>query len=140
MKKILFAFVITLIFTHAICHYASAINTADTRMMHQPAVSEAHVAFIYANDLWVANIDGTNPRRLTSDAGIESSPGFSPDGQLIAFSAEYDGNTDIYTVSADGGMPRRLTWHPSPDLMRSFTPDGKSILFASPREDFSNRY
>ncbi len=140
MKKILFAVVIALTFTLSICHYASAINTADTRMMHQPAISEAHVAFIYANDLWVAHIDGTNPRRLTSDAGIESSPGFSPDGQLIAFSAEYDGNMDIYTVSVDGGMPRRLTWHPSPDLMRSFTPDGKSILFASPREDFSNRY
>ena len=117
-----------------------AVNTTDTRLMHQPAISSTQIAFIYANDLWVANADGTNSRRLTSDAGIESNPYFSPDGKIIAFSAEYEGNTDVYTIPAEGGMPQRLTWHPSADNVRGFTPDGKAVLFASSREDFSNRY
>jgi len=117
-----------------------AVNTTDTRLMHQSALSSANIAFIYANDLWIANADGTNSRRLTSDAGIESNPYFSPDGKLIAFSAEYEGNTDVYTIPAEGGMPQRLTWHPAGDNVRGFTPDGKAVLFVSSREDFSNRY
>lgn len=117
-----------------------AVNTSDTRMMHQPAFGHTQIAFIYANDLWTAGSDGSNPRRLTSDAGIESNPFFSPDGNLIAFSAEYDGNTDVYFVPAEGGIPQRLTWHPSADIVRGFTPDGQAVLFASSREDFSNRY
>ncbi len=119
---------------------AMAISTTDTRMMHQPAIGTSHIAFIYANDLWVANPDGSGARRLTSDAGVESLPRFSPDGRTIAFSAEYDGNTDVFTIPAEGGMPKRLTWHPSADLVRGFTPDGSAVLFASPREAFSTRY
>ena len=116
------------------------INTNDTRMLAQPAISANHIAFIYAEDLWVANIDGTQPRRLTVDEGIESNPFFSPDGKLIAFNAQYDGNTDVYIIPVEGGVPQRLTWHPNTDLVRGFTPDGKSVLFASQRSSFTNRY
>jgi tricorn protease len=117
-----------------------AVNTTNTRLMHQPAISSTHIAFVYANDLWVANVDGSNARRITSDAGVESNPYFSPDSKLIAFSAEYDGNTDVFTIPIEGGIPQRLTWHPSADMVRGFTPDGKAVLFASSREDYSNRY
>lgn len=119
---------------------ASGINPVDTRMMAQPAVSADHIAFIYAEDLWVANSDGTQPRRLTVDEGIESDPAFSPDGRLIAFSAQYDGNTDVFTVPVEGGVPKRLTWHPGDDIVRGFTPDGANVLFASQRNVFSGRY
>ena len=112
----------------------------DTRLLSQPAISANHIAFIYADDLWVADLDGQNVRRLTSDVGIESNPVFSPDGQTIAFSAQYDGNTDVYTIPVAGGAPRRLTWHPAPDAVRGFTPDGKAVLFSSPRHVFTNRY
>ena len=61
-----------------------AIDTHDTRMLAQPAVSADHIAFIYAQDLWVANLDGSQPRRLTVSEGVESSPVFSPDGKTIA--------------------------------------------------------
>jgi tricorn protease len=88
----------------------------------------------------VADLTGSNPRRLTADEGQESLPCFSPDGKMIAFSAEYDGNTDVYTIPVGGGIPTRLTWHPSSDMVRGFSTDGKAILFASAREDFSNRY
>jgi len=117
-----------------------AIDPTDTRMLTQPAISAKHIAFIYAEDLWVANIDGSQPRRLTVDEGYESNPVFSPDGKTIAFNGEYDGNVDVFIVSVEGGIPKRLTWHPSPDIVRGFTPDGKSVLFASPRTTFSNRY
>ena len=119
---------------------AFAINPLDTRMLSQPAISDNHIAFIYAEDLWIAQSDGSNPRRLTIDEGVESNPVFSPDGKLIAFSAEYDGNTDVFTVPVTGGVPKRLTWHPGSDYARDFTPDGKSVLFLSQRSVFTNRH
>lgn len=119
---------------------ALAIDPVDTRMLNQPALSANHIAFIYAEDLWVANRDGSHPRRLTVSEGIESNPVFSPDGKLIAFSAQYDGNTDVFVVPVEGGVPKRLTWHPGVDLVRDFTPDGKNVLFASQRSVFTNRY
>ena len=117
-----------------------AIDTSDTRLLSQPAVSQQHVAFIYAEDLWIAEKDGSHPRRLTMDYGVESNPVFSPDGTLIAFNAQYDGNTDVFVVPVSGGVPKRLTWHPYPDLVRDFSPDGKQVLFASQRNIFSSRY
>lgn len=116
------------------------INTKDTRMMRQPAISANHIAFIYAEDLWVANLDGSMPRRLTIDEGVESHPYFSPDGKTIAFNAQYDGNTDVFTIPVEGGIPNRLTWHPGGDIARGFTPDGQNVLFASQRTVFTNRY
>lgn len=118
---------------------ASAIDTADTLMLTQPAISATRIAFIYADDLWTVDLDGRNPRRLTSDRGVESNPVFSPDGASIAFSAQYDGNTDVFVVAADGGVPRRLTYHPGADLVRGFTPDGRRVLFASQRAHFTPR-
>jgi tricorn protease len=111
-----------------------------TRMLSQPALSEDHVVFTYANDLWIADRDGQNPRRLTIDEGTEAMPVFSNDGKLIAFSGEYDGNVDVFTVPASGGIPKRLTWHPGNDNVADFTPDGKGILYATRRASFSRTH
>lgn len=119
---------------------AFAQNTADTRLLWQPTLSKNQIAFIYAEDLWVANRDGSYPRRITVSEGAESNPLFSPDGNLIAFTGQYDGNTDVFVVPATGGVPKRLTWHPGADLVRDFSPDGKKVLFASQRNSFTNRY
>lgn len=117
-----------------------AVDIHDTRLLEQPAVSAEHVAFVYADDLWVAGIDGSSPRRLTTHVGRETLPSFSPDGRSIAFSAQYDGNVDVYVVSVEGGVPRRLTWHPGPDRVQGFTPDGSAVLFSSPRAVYTQRY
>jgi len=117
-----------------------AIDGTDTRLLWQPTISKDRIAFIYAEDLWVANKDGSSPRRLTASEGIESNPVFSPDGNMIAFTGQYDGNTDVFIVPVAGGIPKRLTWHPGADLVRDFSPDGKKILFASQRNSFTNRY
>ena len=137
MKKICLVVALAIL---AAATVAARVNTTDTRLLSQPAISASHVAFVYAGDLWSAKIDGTDVRRLTSDDGVETSPAFSPDGSLIAFSAQYEGNTDVYVVPTTGGRPARLTWHPGADIVQSFTPDGKSVLFASARNTFTGRY
>ena len=119
---------------------ASAVDVSDTRLLSQPAVSAEHVAFAYAGDLWIAGRDGSGARRLTSHEGTESSLRFSPDGSLVAFSAEYDGNIDVFVMPAAGGEPKRLTWHPGNDLVQGFTVDGSAVLFASQRSMFTNRH
>ncbi|MEO6820862.1 MAG: hypothetical protein ABI204_14105, partial [Ginsengibacter sp.] len=71
--------------------YSSSIhaqNTTDTRLLWQPAISNDHIAFIYAEDLWVANRDGSYPQRITVSEGVESNPVFSPDGKMIAFTGQ----------------------------------------------------
>ncbi len=140
MKSISFYFLASLFMLSTSVLEAQDRNSTDTRLMNKPAISDSHIAFIYAEDLWVANKDGSNPTRLTIDEGIETNPVFSPDGTLIAFNAEYDGNTDVFVVPVTGGVPKRLTWHPYPDLVRGFTPDGSAVLFASQRNTFTNRY
>ena len=94
----------------------------DTRLLTQPAVSGQHVAFVYADNLWVADLDGKNVRRLTSDLDGVSNPVFSPDGSVIAFSAEYEGNVDVYVVSVAGGPSRRLTGTRRPTSFAALRP------------------
>ena len=113
-----------------------AVDTSDTRLLSSPAITEGKIAFVYADDIWVANADGTGARRLTSHPGEEQNPHFAPDGKHIAFTASYDGNVDVYVVPVEGGEPKRLTWHPGDDIVRGFTPDGK-VLFTSQRAVFT---
>jgi tricorn protease len=108
-------------------------NPTDTRLLSQPAVSATHVAFMYAGDLWSAKLDGSDVIRLTTADGDETSPVFSPDGSMIAFSGNYDGNPDVYVVPVGGGAPRRLTFHPGADVAQAFTPDSRQVLFVSGR-------
>ena len=131
---------LTLIFAACCAAAPPAAAGDDTRLLAMPAISAKSIAFVYGEDLWIADTDGKNAKRLTSDLGVESNPAFSPGGELIAFSAQYEGNTDVYTIPVEGGSPTRLTSHPSADVVRGFTPDGKSVLFTSNRNVFSGRH
>jgi tricorn protease len=117
---------------------SAAQGGPGTRFLRQPDVSAEHIAFVHANDVWIVPRQGGVARRLTSDDGAETSPAISPDGEWVAFSGEYGGNTDVYLVPVSGGQPARLTWHPGQDDVQGWTPDGK-ILFRSSREGVPTR-
>lgn len=109
-------------------------------LLQRPTFNGSLIVFSYAGDLWTVDHTGGHASRLTTGTGIETDPVFSPDGTMIAFTGEYDGNTDVFIVSATGGIPKRLTYHPAADFAVGWTPDGKSVIFRSNRESGSPRY
>ncbi len=102
-------------------------------IFQQPAISRDLIAFGYAGDLWTVPRGGGRATRLTTGVGVESNAIFSPDGQTIAFTGEYDGNTDVFTVATGGGVPQRVTYHPAADAAVGWSADGKDVLFRSTR-------
>jgi tricorn protease len=115
-----------------------ALAAAGKPLLFQhPSLSRTQIVFAFAGDLWLAGRDGGPASRLTTGVGIESDPFFSPDGTLVAFSGQYDGNTDVFVVPAAGGIPRRLTHHPDADEVVGWKPDGKRVIFRSTRNSFS---
>jgi tricorn protease len=102
------------------------------RLLQHPTASKTTVVFEFAGDLWSVPRSGGAAARLTSGPATESAPWFSPDGQWVAFTGEYEGNGDVYVIPAAGGVPRRLTWHPGLDVVAGWTPDGR-VLFSSGR-------
>lgn len=118
----------------SLCLSATTVSAeVDARMLRYPDVSETRIAFVYAGDIWVVAKSGGTAQRLSSPPGEELFPRFSPDGARLAFSANYDGNTDVYVVDASGGSPQRVTYDPSADRLVDWSPDGSRLLFASPR-------
>jgi len=106
-------------------------------LLQRPTISKTQIAFVYGGDLWVVGRNGGEATRLTTSAGIETNPCFSPDGTLIAFTGQYDGNTDVYVIPATGGVPKRLTYHPAADVSLGWTPDGKDVVFRSSMHSYS---
>jgi len=125
------------------------LSSADARLLRFPALSKDSIAFVYAADLWTAPRGGGLARQLTTDAGVEWFPRFSPDGKWIAFTGEYDGNRDVYVMPSEGGEPKRLTWwrdigSPSEragpnNMVIGWTRDGKSVLFRSRHQAWEDR-
>src|SRR5437667_5244998 len=106
-------------------------------LFRKPTVSRTQIVFSYAGDLWTVAREGGNATRLTAAPGVETDPLFSPDGSQIAFTGQYDGNTDVYVMPAAGGSPKRLTYHPGADVAVDWTPDGKQVMFRSSRDSAS---
>ncbi|MCC6476241.1 PDZ domain-containing protein [bacterium] len=90
-----------------------------------PTTNGNQIVFVSEGDLWEVPVSGGMARRMTSASGEERFPMFSPDGNWIAFSGNYDGNVDVYVIPAMGGVPTRLTYHPAADWVAAWTPDGK---------------
>ena len=120
--------------------YVQSIAQVNARLMRFPDVSESDIVFAYGNDIWIVGKEGGVANRLSSPAGQEQFPKFSPDGTKIAFTANYDGNSDVYAMPAKGGVPQRLTYHGMPDRTLDWTNDGTSVLFASSRESGKQRF
>lgn len=127
---------LTLLFS-GICLAFAQVNA---RLFQHPDVSDTHITFVYAGDIWVAPKEGGTANKLSSPAGEEAYPRFSPDGSHIAFSGNYNGNTDVYMIPALGGVPKRLTYHGMSERTLDWSPDGEQVLFASSRESGRQRY
>ncbi len=108
-----------------------AADAATAAYYRQPDIHADRIVFCAEGDLWTVPSAGGLARRLTAHPGSEYFPSFSPDGRLIAFTGEYDGNADVFVIPSDGGEPRRLTWGPAADQVVGWTPDGERILFRS---------
>ena len=111
----------------------SAQAASPARLLQSPVLSATHLAFVSGGDLWVAPRGGGKAVRLTTGNGIEQAPSFSPDGQTIAFTGEYDGNTDVFTLPVAGGVPTRLTFPPPAENAVGRTAHGPRLLFLSNR-------
>ncbi len=112
----------------------------NARMFREPDVSETTIVFVYAGDIWTVPKQGGLATKLSSPAGEEKFPKFSPDGSHIAFTANYDGNWDVYLIPTTGGVPTRLTMHGGFDQVIDWHPDGSKVLFASSRESGRQRF
>ncbi|WP_109098840.1 S41 family peptidase [Aquimarina sp. AU58] len=110
------------------------------KMIQYPDVSDAHICFTYADDLWIVNKRGGTAHRLTTKPGRETMGKFSPDGKTIAFNANYDGNHDIYTIPITGGIPKRITTHGMSDNIKAWTKDGKFLIYTSRMESGKQRF
>ena len=112
----------------------------SARLFRYPDVSQTQIVFAYGGDLWIADKEGGQAVKLSSPPGGESFPRFSPDGSTVAFSGNYDGNTDIYTIPSGGGIPNRITHHGMTERVQDWYPDGNSILFSSMSESGKQRF
>lgn len=116
------------------CSYALAISQTSkltkphVGMLRWPDVSATHIAFTYANDLWIVPREGGLATPLSSPPGPETLATFSPDGKTIAFVGNYDGNRDIYTLSIDGGIAKRVTYHSGNEILSDWTNDNRLVF------------
>ena len=124
------AIAVSLVLT-ALGHGTSA---AEEGYLRFPTISGNDVVFSCEGDLWGVSVEGGTARRLTQGEGAEILPHLSPDGRLVAFTAEYEGNNDVYVIPSDGGEAKRLTYHPYSDQVIGWTRDGAYVLARSMRQ------
>jgi tricorn protease len=105
----------------------TAISHAAPGFFREPALHGDTIVFTAEGDLWQVPVQGGAARRLTSHPGIEAAATLSPDGQQLAFSAQYEGPTEVYVMPLAGGPPKRLTWHGEGARPVGWTPDGKVL-------------
>lgn len=129
---------------------AFTYGEGEMRLLRFPAVHGDQVVFSYAGDLYTVPLTGGTARKLTTDPkGFELFPRFSPDGSMIAFTGQYDGNTEVYLMPAAGGEPERLTFTATlgrDDLSDRMGPnnivmtwrDGESIVYRSRKQTFNS--
>ncbi len=111
-------------------------DAAHNFLLRFPNVNGDKVVFVAGEDIWLAPGKGGAATRLTMHDGEESFPRISPDGTLIAFTGEYDGNADVYVMNVHGGNITRVTYHPGYDIAIGWHPTRNKILFASARSSF----
>jgi len=123
---------------------AASAAIAETKLLRFPDIHGERVVFSYAGDLWLAPVAGGTATRLTAHPGLELFPRFSPDGERVAFTGQYDGGEQVYIIPTTGGVPQQLTYYPArgplpprwgyDNQVYDWTKNGQSVLFRSLRD------
>jgi tricorn protease len=122
------------------CWLAFPAFGREVKLARYPHYHQGRIVFTYLGDIWTADDNGRNIKRITVNRARDVYPRYSPDGKWIAFSSDRNGNLDVYVVPVDGGAAKQLTFHSADDTVQGWTPDGRSVLFASQRgEDFMGK-
>ncbi len=134
----------------ALLFVINAFSIQETRLLRFPTVANDTVIFTYAGDLYLVPSKGGVATRITSHEGYEMFAHFSPDGKQIAFTAQYDGNTEVYLMPLSGGSPTRLTYTATlkrddisdrmgpNNIVLGWTPDGKNVIYRSRSKSFND--
>ena len=132
----------------SVCMIVSAQN--ESRLLRFPAIFNDQIVFSYSGNLYSVQANGGLARKLTDNNGFEMFARFSPDGRQIAFTAQYDGNTEVYLMPSEGGVPKRLTYTATlgrddisdrmgpNNIVMTWTPDGKNIIYRSRKQTFND--
>lgn len=130
-----------LLLAGCLCTISAAVDAQEARLLRFPAVSGNTVVFSYAGDLYTVPRSGGVARKLTNHPGYEMFPRFSHDGKTIAFTGQYDGNTEVFTIPASGGVPKRITYSATltrddvadrmgpNNVVLGWSPDDKQVVF-----------
>jgi len=122
----------------------------EARLLRFPAVHGDQVVFTYAGDLYTVEKSGGIARKLTNHDGFEMFARFNPEGDQLAFTAQYDGNTEVYLMPSQGGVPVRLTYTATlgrddisdrmgpNNIVMAWTTDGKDIIYRSRKQSFNS--
>src|SRR5690606_8567736 len=131
----------TLLITSCLFIVGSFLYAQEARLLRFPSVNGNQVVFSYAGDLYIVARNGGTARKITSHPGYETFPRFSHDGKQIAFTGQYDGNTEVFVVPATGGAPRRITYTATlnrddiadrmgpNNIVMGWAPDDKSVIY-----------
>jgi tricorn protease len=145
MKQMIFTFILFMVMG-----FAAVYAQDEARLLRFPAIYGDQVVFSCAGDLYTVNKVGGIARKLTSHEGYEMFARFSPDGSQLAFTAQYDGNTEVYLMPSEGGVPVRLTYTATlgrddisdrmgpNNIVITWAPDGKNIIYRSRKQTFND--
>ncbi len=144
-----FHFLFLATFTFHLSLFTNKSFAQEARLMRFPTVYDDQVVFSYSGDLYTVSKSGGTARRLTSDVGYEMFSKFSPDGKTIAFTGQYDGNTEVFTIPSEGGEPKRLTYTATlgrddvsdrmgPNNIVMTWKDNSHIIYRSRKESFND--
>lgn len=130
-----------LILSLLIASTTSILQAEEARLLRFPSTNGQEIVFTYAGDLYKASLQGGEAQRLTSHIGYEMFARYSPDGKHIAFTGQYDGNTEVYLIPSEGGEPQRLTYTATNsrddlgdrmgpnNIVMTWTNDGQQIIY-----------
>jgi len=131
----------------AIALFTTSTAYTQTKLLRFPDIHGDRVAFTYGGDIWTAPASGGTATRLTAHPGVELFAKFSPDGNWIAFTGQYDGDEQVYVVPTTGGEPKQLTFYPAKgplaprwgwdNQVYGWSRDGKRVFFRSLRDSWS---